>query len=301
MSNPKGAFRINGVPMQGAEMTTGSIFFVDSVTGSSSNSGQTIGAPLATIDQAINKCTANKGDIIYVMPNHAETLGDNKTSLVPDIAGISIIGIGNGDDMPTITGSGTSSEIEISAANIKFKNLRFVAGISAVTLGIDVNANYFTMEDCVMDYGTDTHDWVDYIDISAVDYAVIRRNRFIAQAATAGANTAIHLVDANYVTIEDNIFIGDFAEAPIWNITTACVGIMILRNYIYNDDTGNADNGISLQAACTGLIAHNSICALYATNCATLIDPGSCGLIENYVTNKADTYAIATAIGDSAT
>ena len=301
MGNPKGAFRINGVPMQGAEMTTGNIFFVDSVTGSSGNSGLTIGSPLATIDQAINKCTANKGDIIYVMPNHAETLGDNKTSLVPDVAGISIIGIGNGSDMPTITGSGTSSEIEISAANITFKNLRFEPGISAVLVGIDVNADYFTMEDCVMDYGTALFDWVDYVDISAVDYAVIRNNRFIAQAATAGANTGIQLVDANYVTIEGNTFIGDFAEAPIWNITTACVGIMILHNFIYNDDTANADNGISLQAACTGLIAYNSICALYATNCATLIDPGSCGLIQNYVTNKADHYAIATAVGAAAT
>jgi hypothetical protein len=301
MSNPKGAFRINGVPMSGAEMTTGNVFFVDSVTGSSGNSGETIGSPLATIDQAINKCTANKGDIIYVMPNHAESLGDNKTSLVPDIAGISIIGIGQGDDVPTITYSGQLSEIEISADNIRFKNLRFVAGIDAITLGIDVNAHYFTMEDCVMDYGTATYDWVDYIDISAFDYAVIKNNRFIAQAATAGANTALHLVDANYLVIDGNTFIGDFAEAPIWNITTACVGIMITNNFIYNDDTGNADNGISLQAACTGLIAHNSICALYATACATIIDPGSCGMIENYITNKADTYAIATAVGDSAT
>jgi hypothetical protein len=286
--------------MQGAEMTTGSVFFVDSSTGLSGNSGRDIKHPLATIDQAINKCTANKGDIIYAMPGHAEALGNNKTSLVPDIAGISIIGIGQGDDMPTITGSGVNSEIEVTADNIRFKNLRFEPGVDACLTGIDVNAHHFTMEDCVMDYKTATYDWVDYIDISAFDHAVIRNNRFIAQAA-AGANTAIHLVDANWVTIEGNTFIGYFAEAPIWNITTACIGIMINNNFIYNDDTANADNGISLQAACTGLIAHNTIMTLYDAEIGAIIDPGSCGMVENYITHKIDTYAIATGVGTAAT
>jgi hypothetical protein len=184
---------------------------------------------LATVDAAINLCTANKGDVIYAMPNHAETLGNNKTSLVPDVAGISIIGLGNGDNMPTFTYGGQSSEIEVGADNILFKNLRFVAGID---VGIDVNGHYFTMEDCVMDYGTATFDWVDYIDISAFDYAKIRRNKFIAQAATTGANTAIHFVDANYIEITNNFFLGDFAEAPIWNITTAGVGICRQRYFV---------------------------------------------------------------------
>jgi hypothetical protein len=232
------------------------------------------------------------------MPNHAETLGDNKTSLVPDVAGISIIGLGNGDNMPTFTYSGTSSEIEIGADNIVFKNLRFVAGVSAITLGIDVNAHYFTMENCVMDYGSDTFDWVDYIDISAFDYAKIRRNKFIAQAATTGANTAIHFVDANYIEITNNFFLGDFAEAPIWNITTAGVGILIADNIIYNDDTDNADNGISLQAACTGIIARNLIGTLYATNITTLIDPGSCLSFDNRFCNAIDEYAALTGPGN---
>jgi hypothetical protein len=296
MANPNGAFRINGVPMQGAVMTTGSIFFVDSVTGSSGNSGETIGSPLATADQATNKCTANKGDVVYFLPNHAETLGDNKTSWVPDIAGVTYVGLGNGTDRPEFTFSGTSSEIEIGAANITFKNLRFKGGVSAIDLGIDVNADYFTMEDCEMFYGdTSGYDWIDMIDVSAVDWCKIKNNRFIAQDA-AGCNTAVHFVDANYIEITGNYFSGTFAEAPIWNITTAGVGILIADNIIYNSDTANADNGISLQAACTGIITRNMIGTLYATQINTIIDPGSCLCSENYISNAIDEYAIATSL-----
>ena len=65
-----------GVPVLGggAITTTGSIFFVDSVTGSNGNSGADSDHPFATIDYAIGKCTANKGDHILVMPGHNEAI-----------------------------------------------------------------------------------------------------------------------------------------------------------------------------------------------------------------------------------
>lgn len=296
MANPLGAYKINGIPMQGDEMTTGNIFFVDSVTGLSGNDGLSMKSPVTTVDQAINKCTANKGDIIYCMPNHAETIASN-TSMAPDVAGISIIGLGHGTDVPTFTYSATSSEITIGADNITFKNLRFVAGISAILVGIDVNGHHFTLENCVMDYsGTTGYDWVDYVDVNGYDYCKIKNNRFIAQNATAGANTGVQFVAAEYIEITGNYFSGDFAEAPIWNTTTASVSILIADNIIYNDDTANADNGISLQAACTGVICRNMIGTLYATDVKTLIDPGSCLCFENYTANAVDEYAIATSL-----
>lgn len=56
-------------------LTTGSIFFVHSGTGVNAlGGGRNPDAPLATLDYAIGLCTANKGDMIFVMPGHAETL-----------------------------------------------------------------------------------------------------------------------------------------------------------------------------------------------------------------------------------
>ena len=48
--------------------TTGSVFYVDSGSGAAANTGDASDEALITIDAAINKCTASKGDIIYVMP-----------------------------------------------------------------------------------------------------------------------------------------------------------------------------------------------------------------------------------------
>ena len=299
MSNPKGAFRINGVPMQGEQFTTGDVYFVDSSTGLSSNSGETIGAPLATIDQAINKCTANKGDVIYVMPNHAETLSA-ATSLVPDVAGISIIGLGSGSQSPEIT-FGASGTIDIGAAGITMKNLRFIAGASAVAIGIDVNADHFTMENCTTDFGATTYDFVIHVDIDAYDYATIKNCRFIAENATAGANEAIRLDDTHHTKIIGNYFSGDFARAAIIGEGALGKSLLIAENYIYNDDTAAASNGIDLNVAFTGMIVNNTIFSLYATACAAIIDPGSCGMSQNYISNKTDQYAISTAVGAAST
>jgi hypothetical protein len=282
-------------------MTTGTVFFVDSVTGLSGNSGLDPLHPLATIDQAINKCTANKGDVIYCMPNHAETLGDNATSLVPDIAGISVIGLGHGSDMPEITFSGTSSSINIQAANITFRNLRFIAGISAVAVGVDVSADHFTIEDCMFDFSTTAFDFVIHIQVDAVDYATIKNNRIIAENATEGSNEAIRLDDTHHTRIEGNYITGDFARAAIIGEGALGVSLLIADNYIYNDDTAAASNGIDLNVAFTGMICDNTIFTKYATALATIIDPGLCGMSQNFLVNKDEQYAISTAVGAAST
>lgn len=284
-------------------VTTGSVWFVDSSTGSSGNSGQDIKHPLATIDQAINKCTANKSDIIYVMPGHAETLStDDATDLVPDIAGISIIGLGSGSDMPEVTfDGGTSTSINVQAAAITIKNIRFIAASSAIAVGIDVSADHFTLEDCMTDFDSSGDDFVIHVNIDAVDYATIKNNRLIAENATAGSNDGIRLDDTHHTKIIGNYISGDFARAGIIGEGALGKSLLVDHNFIYNDDTAAASNGIDLNVAFTGIISYNTLCCLYATACATLIDPGSCGLIENYITNKADHYAIETAVGAAAT
>ena len=64
-----------GMPVLGGGslelFSTGSVFFVDSVTGSDTQDGLDPSSALATIDAAINKCTADKGDLVIVMPNQS--------------------------------------------------------------------------------------------------------------------------------------------------------------------------------------------------------------------------------------
>ena len=54
----------------------GDVYYVDDATGSDDDNGTTWTLAEATIDAAIGDCTADKGDIIFVAPDHEETLAD---------------------------------------------------------------------------------------------------------------------------------------------------------------------------------------------------------------------------------
>ena len=75
-------------------VSTGARCWVDSTTGTDGTAyGRNPETPVATLDYAIsNLCTANKGDIIYVMPGHSEAL--TASNLVDvDIDGVTVSGL----------------------------------------------------------------------------------------------------------------------------------------------------------------------------------------------------------------
>src|SRR6185295_2520008 len=103
--------------------TTGTTYFVSSTLGNAANGGRSAGDALATITGAIAKCTASVGDVIVVMPGHVETLS-GAAALAINVAGINIIGLGNGSNRPTLTLHTAPTTIAISAANVLVRNIR---------------------------------------------------------------------------------------------------------------------------------------------------------------------------------
>jgi len=118
----------------GDDVGTGTIYYVDSGV-SSEGDGSSWTNAKDTIEEAYDLCSANVGDVVKVAPGHAETLG----TLVLDTEGVSIIGVGSGEDRPEITFDGTGDIITISAASNTLKNLSFRAGVSAITTGINLS------------------------------------------------------------------------------------------------------------------------------------------------------------------
>lgn len=118
--------QINGaeiLPGVGAQVFAGNVFFVDSGTGSDVGSSGTKDQPFATLDYAIGMCTASNGDIIVCFAGHAETL---TAAIAVDVAGITILGLGNGENRPTFTLTATAKPaFTISAANVVVNNIRF--------------------------------------------------------------------------------------------------------------------------------------------------------------------------------
>jgi len=182
----------------------GNVYWVDSGSGGAGNSGQFL-SPVATIDQAINKCTNNNNDIIYIKAGHAETIAD-ATSLVADIAGVTIIGLGRGTSRPTLTFSAAASSIPVSAANVTFQNFVMTANFADVAAAFTPTGKNLTVSDVVFNNGGTNLNWVNLAAVATTDNnadgLTFSRCHFF-EIDTAVEAVADIDVDIDGLTIED--------------------------------------------------------------------------------------------------
>ena len=90
-SNYPGGFA-QGVTIRGMPVLSsypGTVFWVDSVNGSNGNSG-TFDRPFSTIDYAVGRCTASRGDIICAKAGHVETV-TAAAGVAMDVAGVATV------------------------------------------------------------------------------------------------------------------------------------------------------------------------------------------------------------------
>jgi len=302
-------YQYGGVPVNG-EMTTGNVFFVDSNRGNKKgNDGKKPSTAFATVDEATNACSANTNNIVYLMPNHAETIA-SATTWVPDVAGVQYIGIGLGADAPEFTFSATSSSIVVTGGNSLFRNIRFKAGIASVAVGVAIGADHIYFDNCVWDFSTTLFNFTVALNLDGYDYCKVENCHFLAENGvatwTSGPTSAIRVDDAHNTIIRNNLIVGDYSQAAIVTASTdsASTQIMVLDNQIYNSDTGSTwGGGIGFEAANTGMISKNMIGWLTGNgmNAFPAIDPGSCLMFENYVTTAIDRFGVATLLGTATT
>lgn len=150
--------------------TTGNIFYVDSGHNNASDntsSGKTVNRPFATIDYAVGRCTANNGDIIYVMPGHSETKSATGALITFDVAGIQVIGLGHGDTRPKLTFDHTGADIDVTANDVLMENFHFLCSVGDQTHVFDVTAKRFTLKNCKVRDDAATDNFIDFIDCSS--------------------------------------------------------------------------------------------------------------------------------------
>src|SRR5690349_2557078 len=131
----------NGVTVRGMPLLNaypGQVFWVHSGTGSDGNKG-TFDRPFGTIDYAIGRCTASRGDIIMVKAGHTETISA-AAGIALDVIGVAIIGTGTGSLRPTINFTATAATFAISAASCSVYNVLFTGGIDAIVSPIVISA-----------------------------------------------------------------------------------------------------------------------------------------------------------------
>lgn len=125
---------------------TGSVYFVGA-TGNDNSSGAngvSPRAPYQTVAYAASRAVS--GDVIYILPGVTTTIS-SATSLLLATAGVTIIGLGVGNQRPLFdfTTANTASII-VSAAGITIQNCRFRASFLSIAAAFTLTtAAYFTL------------------------------------------------------------------------------------------------------------------------------------------------------------
>jgi hypothetical protein len=186
---------VRGMPI--LQTQTGNVFWVDNGTGPTNVPGIANGSdgpsaaatnatpgkgtynrPFASIANALKFCAQGNGDIIFLKPGHRETVngagtttqpvGAGGTALALNVNGVAIIGLGTGDNRPTITlATATTANILLQASNVSIQNVLFktnfaavVSAFTAVTASVtasiaaNTNSNSGTMTVTVLGSGT---------------------------------------------------------------------------------------------------------------------------------------------------
>lgn len=279
-----------GMPVMGGgvPITLGTYFFVSSVIGNNGYDGLSPDAPLATIDAAVNKCTASKSDVIIVLPGHAENIAA-ATSLVLDVAGVTVFGLGAGHLRPTLTFTATASRIPISADGVTVENILCVGGVADIVSGITVTGDDVTLRRVDMRSGSATLEFLQFLDVDAAARATIEGCKIIA-SSTAGSNTGIRVDATDFLTIRACELRGDFTTAAISGNTgsaAASTNIAVIGCLIENLDT-TAGLLIDHHDNTTGINSDVRGFTLFATAPETAFDPGATLNTEVYVVNAID-------------
>ena len=265
----------------GVNPGTGDIYYVDSNV-SAEGDGKSWTDAKDTLDEAVNLCTDNNGDVIYVAPGHNESFASTSGDDVDiDVVGVTIVGIGTGTDMPRFDYDDADGEIVIGAANVRLINLAFLPSITGITHAIEIEADAdgSVIEGCWFKDGesSGTDEFVDCIQWTAASDFITVKNCIFESYGGSGAKTACDLTAGvvKNTKILNNYFNGDYSEAPIYS-DDIDLRSLIVGNTIINL---NADEYcIEFSANATGTVVDN-VCVTNASTNA--IDPGYMECADN--------------------
>jgi hypothetical protein len=293
-----------GIPLVGGGLTAppvtgGHVFWVGSATGlpnDAPSNGSSPDNPFATIDYAIGRCVAGRGDVILVLPGHTETVSA-AGGITFDKAGVIVWGLGHGTARPTITlQSVDTATISVTAANCMLHNcIVDITAFDGIDIGITVAGQYFTLSNCYI-LGGDSGGQCDAMVATGATTTGtgFRAISNIFQASTtAGVVSGIDIVGTpDLWEIVGNRFFGVYSGAPVNNETSnIATNGAIEWNFLENKHATAL--AIDLDSACTGVIRYNTTWTTAdPAGAGVAIDGGSMAEFENYSNSTVDTSGL---------
>jgi len=215
--------------------------------GDDERSGRSKESSVATLTFALSLATASKGDIIYLLPGHAETLSTAAAIAINKI-GVRIVGLGIGALRPTFTFSAVDATMTMTAASGSIENVIIKPSIDAVVSPIVVSA-----ADCKIDVEIQDESATVECECGILTTAAAERldidlkySGFIAGDACVNA---IRLVGVDTARINVD-FYGVASTSIVEFHTTACHDIDITGKF-YNDGTSLTANVVDTATGST--------------------------------------------------
>lgn len=255
--------------------------------------------PFATLDYAVGQCVANRGDIIYVRPNHTVTVSA-ADAVDFDVAGISVIGLGNGSNRPRLDYTDGAGECAVGADNVTLENLNFHANVDSVLIALDIEdgVDHCVIRNCLFDNETDGTDEFDNAIRLTNNNNHCLIEDCVMEAGLGDAVRAIFLdADTDHLIIRNNVIRGDYSTANIGGDTTASTEILIEGNLLVNGETDNIGTVecIELLTGTTGIIRDNDLmCNVATPDLAIVAD--TCMLFNNRYNETVTRDAVSAAL-----
>lgn len=279
------------------------------IGGSDSNPG-TYQKPFSTLSGALSNCTASRGDIIMVLPGHAESVSSS-TALTVSVAGVAIVGLGSGSLRPTFTvDTATTATINVTANNVAFVNCLFKANLADIaSCFTTTTATGFSLSDCEFRDNASNLNFKCIVDTgttsNATDGLFIDKCYWYGLGATA--NSCLIKMDGTNarITVRDcyvaHAAVTDAGCMPI-AAGKVVTGLMLDRNIFNLVGATSATTGTLVTtdgSTNSGVICRNLIQSLDATS--EILVTASSGFIfsQNYSSAVADKSGYLLPAGDS--
>ena len=294
----------NGVTIRGMPVTMlhpGRVFWVNNssvlpqggIAGSNGNPGTYL-QPFSTLDYAIGRCTASRGDIIVLMPGHAENISA-ASGITVDVAGIAIVGLGAGTLRPKLSFTAAAATYVISAANVSHYNVQWEANFLDVATGLDVSGvDGLSFENCYFTDAGSNLNFIDTIDLATgADDISFKGCVFIGGDAQNDAFITGVAHDKVYIT--DCQFQMNVAQAAVvglietsGNATNVWIKDCAFRSNVdgalFLDFNGTANSGVVSNCYFSSIDTAGAVAGGF--------DFTGGHVFECYVAGEADTYGI---------
>ena len=284
-------------------LTPGEVYFVNSVRGSNNNDGRDELRPRATWQSAYSRCRANRGDMVMLLPGHAETY-TAAAAMSLNIAGVTTLAFGHGANRPTFTlSTAVGASIDVTAANNIVAGMGgpdsgiiiSAVGVDAITAALNVQAASFAFVNNRLILADATNQAVlGILTTNAADRMRLYGNR-IEGTVDAGCTTAVRIVGGDRIEIVGNYINGAFTTTIgcIENVTTDTTDILIDGNVLKNR-TALSTKAFVLTATATAHFTRNRMSILSGTAPITAAAGTSGG--DNSYSNAVGVGATQTAI-----